>query len=410
MRVQYIPLAVLLCVASYGCGGPAPSFVLHKKTAELVPVAHDAVQVALVDNFGTPNDLVGWQIFPIDYGEAKPGPEGAHDAAAGWKLVQGRNLYMVHCMHCHGVSGDGNGPTAKFLNPRPRDYRNGIFKFTSTQAGLKPSRSDLKAVLDQGVAGTSMPSFVLLPPDHMEAIIEYVRWLSTRGEFELKLDGDMVAKGAVSTEIDRRVADGRKAKQGGETRAKILEDLATAIKEELGENISNNATDLADAWAKADNVDSMVTPKTHRPPPTPESLERGRKLYLSKTAKCVDCHGLTGRGDGSQTEDFMDVPKSAPLRKFELVGLHDEWGQPIQPRNLTRGVYRGGRRPLDIYRRIYSGIKGTPMPAFSTALKEEEVWDLVNYVLSIPFGGKVSAQPADAEHQAAASKVASSRE
>ena len=26
-------------------------------------------------------------------------------------------LYRRHCAHCHGVSGDGHGPTAQFLNP-----------------------------------------------------------------------------------------------------------------------------------------------------------------------------------------------------------------------------------------------------------------------------------------------------
>ena len=32
-----------------------------------------------------------------------------------------RGLYRQHCAHCHGVSGDGMGPTAEFLKPYPRD-------------------------------------------------------------------------------------------------------------------------------------------------------------------------------------------------------------------------------------------------------------------------------------------------
>ena len=36
---------------------------------------------------------------------------------------------------CHGSSGAGDGPTAAFLYPRPRDYRRGLFKFTSTAQG-----------------------------------------------------------------------------------------------------------------------------------------------------------------------------------------------------------------------------------------------------------------------------------
>jgi mono/diheme cytochrome c family protein len=48
-------------------------------------------------------------------------------------------------------------------------------------------------------------------------------------------------------------------------------------------------------------------------------------------------------------------------------------------------MFRGGQRPLDIYRRIYAGVNGTPMPSFANALQSEPdaIWDLVAYVLSV---------------------------
>ena len=55
-----------------------------------------------------------------------------------------RGLYREHCAHCHGVNGDGAGPTAAFLNPYPRDYRRGKFKFKSTPVGSKPTHDDLR--------------------------------------------------------------------------------------------------------------------------------------------------------------------------------------------------------------------------------------------------------------------------
>ena len=70
--------------------------------------------------------------------------------------------------------------------------------------------------------------------------------------------------------------------------------------------------------------------------------------------------------------------------KYSNRGLHDIWGNQLPPRDLHRGIYRGGRRPIDIYRRIVVGIKGTPMPGTANKLQPEQVWDLVNYVLSIP--------------------------
>ena len=45
-------------------------------------------------------------------------------------------------------------------------------------------------------------------------------------------------------------------------------------------------------------------------------------------------------------------------------------------------MLRGGFHPIDIYRRIFAGINGTPMPSFSLLLKNEPntLWHLVNYV------------------------------
>ena len=47
---------------------------------------------------------------------------------------------------------------ANFLEPRPRDFRRGIFKWTSVKDGGRPTRADLLRVLELGVYGTSMPS------------------------------------------------------------------------------------------------------------------------------------------------------------------------------------------------------------------------------------------------------------
>ena len=140
----------------------------------------------------------------------------------------------------------------------------------------------------------------------------------------------------------------------------------------------------ATSWTAAEQPDALVTPKIARTADTAESRERGRKLFHSDTAKCAQCHGPAGKGDGPQTEDYQVI--LGTNKKRTVPGLFDDWGNPIKPRDLTSGIYRGGRRPLDIYRRIYSGIKGTPMPPFGTALKEEEIWDLVNYAMSLPYG------------------------
>src|SRR5207248_2464538 len=47
------------------------------------------------------------------------------------------------------------------------------------------------------------------------------------------------------------------------------------------------------------------------------------------------------------------------------------------PRNLRLGVYRGGRRPLDLYYRIHDGINGTPMPAHDSLLQTQKDKDAI---------------------------------
>jgi hypothetical protein len=58
---------------------------------------------------------------------------------------------------------------------------------------------------------------------------------------------------------------------------------------------------------------------------------------------------------------------------------------------LREGIYRGGKTPEDIYRRLRHGIPNAPMPAITTVASAEEpgvtendLWHLVNYVLAMP--------------------------
>ena len=63
----------------------------------------------------------------------------------------------------------------------------------------------------------------------------------------------------------------------------------------------------------------------------------------------------------------------------------DDWGNPLRPANLNRGIYKGGRRPIDLYWRIAKGINGAKMPAHYPTIEPERIWDLVNFVLELPY-------------------------
>jgi mono/diheme cytochrome c family protein len=308
---------------------------------------------------------------------------------AGEVLKEGRMLYAEHCQHCHGVSGDGNGPTAPYLNPPPRDYRLGLFKFTSTQASEKAQRADLAQTILEGIPGTYMPSFKLLSERETQAIVEYVLWLAMRGEIEngqiqaLRLD---YSKQTVEETIDSAVEASQNSGTPltrADARAQVIEELTAYLTEDWPDEFDEESKFLAERWANAELETAVVFPSTPRVPDTPESRAEGRRLYYDAKTKCDTCHGPQGLGDGGQTVSVQKDP--ATNQDYPLPGLYDNWGNPLQPRNLTTGIYRGGRRPIDLYRRMYAGIKGTPMPPFGTVLTDDEIWHLVNYVLSIPF-------------------------
>ncbi|MEX0718243.1 MAG: cytochrome c [Planctomycetaceae bacterium] len=317
-------------------------------------------------------------------------PAGVEFAVVGQNLQQGKKLYAVHCMHCHGVTGDGNGPTAKYLDPLPRDYRHGIFKFTSTRSGMRARREDLRRTVIEGIPGTNMPSFLLLEDDELDAIIEYVLFLAMRGEVEKRQIDEIAGRGFNIDEFS--------ASDSGQ-----LEKLAEYLRDEVPEEIEGNADITAEEWTRAAEEVAVLVPGKPRTPDTLESRQRGRALYLSAKAQCANCHGVEGLGNGPQTEDFEDDPAN-PGQKRSEPGLHDEWGHVVLPRNLTRGMYRGGRRPIDIYRRIHAGISASKMPSFGgTVLNDDEIWDVVNYVLSVPYEGR-TAPPRPQTEDVAATK------
>lgn len=93
-------------------------------------------------------------------------------------LRRGRAAYTMYCIGCHGENGDGEGPAARFMSPKPRDFRKGRLKFASVPAGDLPLDDDLARTITKGLHGTSMPAFPLLSLDEKTAIVAYVKTFS----------------------------------------------------------------------------------------------------------------------------------------------------------------------------------------------------------------------------------------
>jgi len=251
-------------------------------------------------------------------------------------LAAGSVLYRRHCVHCHGLTGDGRGPTAGWVHPHPRDYRRGLFKFTSvSKGGGRARREDLLRTLREGIEGTSMPTFRLLPEEQLEQLVSYVVHLSIRGEVEFEvMKGLQKPRGSVSKQVEAALIP------------------------------------VARAWVSAQQDDSRIVP--HPYPyegdpanPPKDSILRGYQLFVGDAA-CIGCHTDYGRNNSFR---------------------YDAWGTLVRPANLTAGVYRGGRRPIDIYYRIHSGIAPSNMAATADSIANDprKMWDLVNFVKALPY-------------------------
>jgi len=87
-------------------------------------------------------------------------------------VAKGKELFRTTCASCHGDNGEGDGPTAVTLNPKPRNFH-------QLQGWKNGSRvSQIYKTLQDGIPGSAMASFSYLPPADRFALIHFVRSLS----------------------------------------------------------------------------------------------------------------------------------------------------------------------------------------------------------------------------------------
>lgn len=264
----------------------------------------------------------------IEAGAQEPAPAGDLISDADWPATpseaRGRVVYERHCVGCHGKEGRGDGAAARFLDPLPRDFHSGKFKFRSTPYGEMPLPEDVLRTVTCGLPGSSMPGFPLVSEVDRRDVVACVLRFARLGR------ANQLAAAAV-TEGDLAPGD-------------VVREIP----------------------AIAARVEAMSAirriPVPAEPPATPESVARGGEQFQKL---CAACHGARGVGDGNSS-----------------YTLRDWQDAPIRPRDFTAGVFRSGSTPEDVYTRIRTGLSGTPMPAY-TAQTDTEVWELTQFILSL---------------------------
>lgn len=127
-------------------------------------------------------------------------------------IEKGKAIFEKVCMSCHGINGQGDGPTAFFIgaysSPRPQDLTAGIFKFRSTPSGELPTDEDLFRTVTNGVPGF-MPPFVGLTADDRWHVVRYIKTFFPG--FQEEEEVNAVAVGLPSTpSTSESISRGRK--------------------------------------------------------------------------------------------------------------------------------------------------------------------------------------------------------
>ena len=253
---------------------------------------------------------------------------------ASQSLADAGKLFRKHCQSCHGLSGDGRGPAGLFISPYPRDFRRGSFKFVSTGEATKPRQADIVRTITEGLRGTAMPSFGLIPQQERELLARYVVYLAIRGQVEFQSLSEKTSESAI----------GEGSVSAGKGLKKLLQEWEKAGKAPPLPAVPDDGDKESEKYLAA--------------------VRRGFELFVAKTGtECLKCHGDFGR---------------QPQLRYEI------WGTIARPANFTESALKGGDRTEDLFARIRHGIAPVGMPAHP-ALTDRQVWDLVRFVRSAPY-------------------------
>ncbi len=166
--------AGMIAVATHGKAGTAMAGFATQLKADEIETVVDYIRTAFMQV--DPASISGTSAHGGR--EKDAAPDGAtsikvdmslpHPAGLSGNRARGETFYLANCATCHGAGGDGQGPRAYFIRPRPRN-------FTDAAARQTFNRPALFAATAKGKPGTEMPAWdKVLTAQEIADVAEYV--------------------------------------------------------------------------------------------------------------------------------------------------------------------------------------------------------------------------------------------
>jgi mono/diheme cytochrome c family protein len=206
-------------------------------------------------------------------------------------IAKGKALFATNCASCHGPDGYGDGPAAAALNPKPRNFHEGYWKYGGGLARVVRT-------ISEGSPGTAMAAFAGLPLEDRIAIAHFERSLEPKLEEDKPEDLAWLGLGPGGTPLEGGGSGASSAAAAGPaTGPRIPIELAMRLVE-----VADPDTGYALASLPA-GADSGAA-----------------SLYQ---ARCAGCHGRTGEGN-IRVEMLGSAPYAYVVTRSFAVP-HENW-------------------------------------------------------------------------------------
>lgn len=208
--------------------------------------------------------------------QAKGGDQNKLRVSTPELMAKGKASYATNCAMCHGDAGKGDGAAAAALNPKPRDFTSGVWKF-----GGAPTR--VFKTLTVGSPGTSMAPYGHLSVEERYALVHYIRSFHDKNPADT--EADLKAAGLLG---------GAAAMAADKPKVEIPIEVA---------------------MVKISDPDQVIIPSEK----SKEISSAGGKIYQHQ---CLNCHGINGVGGAVKA---VGVNPKVNIITKSFVGTNASW-------------------------------------------------------------------------------------